>query len=141
MAHIEYIKTEDVWFGLHYVKNIPYATMGSKIAKGKYRLRRKGGKTPNLYLWRNDPEPMLEEENISEIPTILQTAEASLVPEDIETIIQGIAAIPTTNQPMDDEECHRRDFRPQDEVVVVPALKESRDMLTRSEVKRELALR
>jgi len=104
MAHIKYIKTEDAWFGLHYVKNIPYATMGSKIAKGKYGLRRKGGKTPNLYLWRNDPEPMLEEENISEIPTILQTAEASLVPEDIETIIQGIAAIPTTNQPMDDEE-------------------------------------
>ena len=86
MAHIEYIKTEDVWFGLHYVKNIPYATMGSKIAKGKYRLRRKGGKTPNLYLWRNDPKPMLEEENVSEIPTILQMAEASPVPADLESI-------------------------------------------------------
>ncbi len=50
VAHIEYIKMEDAWFGLHYVKNIPYATIGSKIAKGKYGLRRKGGKTPNLYL-------------------------------------------------------------------------------------------
>ncbi len=78
--------------------------MGLKIAEGKYGLKRKGGKTPNLYLWRNDPKPMLEEENVSEIPTILQMAEASPAPKDIETIIQGIVAIPTTNQPMDDEE-------------------------------------
>ena len=103
MAHIEYIKMEDTWFGLHYVKDIPYATIGSKIAKGKYGLKRKGGKTPNLYLWRNNPEPMLEEENVSEIPTIL-TAEPSPVPADVETITQGIAAIPTTNQPMDNKE-------------------------------------
>ena len=50
IAHIEYIETEDAWFGLHYVKGIPYATIGSKIIEGKYRLKRKGGKTPNLYL-------------------------------------------------------------------------------------------
>jgi len=37
---------EDAWFGLHYVKNIPYATIGLKIAKGKYRLKRKGGQSP-----------------------------------------------------------------------------------------------
>jgi len=86
------------------VKNIPYATIGSKIAEGKYGLKRKGGKTPNLYLWRNDPKPMLEEETLSEIPTILQTAEASPTPVDLETITQGITAIPTTNQPMDNEE-------------------------------------
>ncbi len=104
MAHIEYIKTEDAWFGLHYVKNIPYTTIGSKIAKGKYGLKRKGGKTPNLYLWRNNPKPLSEEENVSEIPTILQMGEASLAPADIETITQGIVAIPTANQPMDDEE-------------------------------------
>jgi len=104
IVHIEYIKTEDAWFRLHYVKNVPYATMGSKIAEGKYGLKRKGGKTPNLYLWRNDPKPMLEEETPSEIPTILQMAEASPTPIDLETITQGIVAIPTTNQPMNDEE-------------------------------------
>jgi len=79
IAHIKYIETEDAWFGLHYVKGIPYATIGSKILEGKYGLKRKGGKTPNLYLWRNNPEPLSEEETPSEIPTILQTAEASLV--------------------------------------------------------------
>src|SRR6266446_1139290 len=73
IAHIEYIETEDAWFGLHYVKGMPYATIGSKIDKGKYGLKRKGGKTPNLYLWRNDPEPLSEEETPSDIPTILQT--------------------------------------------------------------------
>ena len=104
IAHIEYIEMEDAWFGLHYVKNIPYATMGSKIAKGKYGLKRKGGKTPNIYLWRNDPEPMSEEETPSEKPMILQTAEASPMPTDLETITQGIATILTTNQLMDDEE-------------------------------------
>jgi len=104
ITHIKYIKTEDAWFGLHYVKGIPYATIGSKILEGKYRLKRKGGKTPNLYLWRNDPEPLSEEETPSEIPTILQTAEASPAPEELETIIQGMAAIPVQNQPMDDEE-------------------------------------
>ncbi len=104
MAHIEYIETEDTWFRLHYVKNIPYATAGSKIAEGKYGLKRKGGKTPNLYLWRNELEPMSEEETPSEIPTLLQMAKASPMPTDLETITQGIAAIPTTNQPMDDEE-------------------------------------
>jgi len=104
MAHIKYIEMEDAWFGLHYIKNIPYATMGSKIAKGKYSLHRKGGKTPNLYLGRNDPEPTSEEETPSEVPTILQMAEASPAPADLESITQGIAAIPTTNQPMDNEE-------------------------------------
>ncbi len=104
IAHIEYIKTEDAWFGLHYVKGIPYATIGSKILEGKYRLKRKGGKTPNLYLWRNDPEPLSEEETPSEIPTILQTAQASPVPEELEAIIQGVAAIPVQNQPMDNKE-------------------------------------
>ncbi len=47
---------------------------------------------------------MSEEKTPSEIPTLLQTAEASPVPMDVETITQGITAIPTTNQPMDDEE-------------------------------------
>ncbi len=74
--------------------------MGSKIAEGKYSLKRKGGKTPNIYLWRNDPEPLLEEETLSEIPTILQTAQASPIPEGLEAIIQGMAAIPTQNQPI-----------------------------------------
>ena len=78
--------------------------MGSKIAKGKYGLKRKGGKTPNIYLWRNDLEPLSEEETPSEIPTILQTAQASPIPEDLEAIIQGMAVIPTQNQPMEDEE-------------------------------------
>jgi len=50
IAHIEYIETEDAWFRLHYMKGIPYATIGSKILEGKYGLKRKGGKTPNLYL-------------------------------------------------------------------------------------------
>ncbi len=95
---------EDAWFGLHYVKGIPYATIGSKILKGKYGLKRKGGKTPNLYLWRNNPEPLSEEETPSEIPTILQMAETSLAPEELDTIIQGMAAIPIQNQPMDNEE-------------------------------------
>jgi len=104
IAHIEYIETEDAWFGLHYVKGIPYATIGSKILEGKYGLKRKGGKAPNLYLWRNDPEPLSEEETLSEIPTMLQTAEASPVPEELETVIQGMAAIPVQNQPMDDKE-------------------------------------
>src|SRR6266403_2207046 len=102
-AHIEYIETEDAWFGLHYVKGIPYATIGSKIIEGKYRLKRKGGKTPNLYLWRNDPEPLSEEETPSDIPMVLQTKESSPTPEGLDTIIQGMAAIPTQNQPMDDE--------------------------------------
>jgi len=104
ITHIKYIKTEDAWFGLHYVKGIPYATIGSKIDEGKYGLKRKGGKTPNLYLWRNDPEPLSEEETPSEILAILQTVQASLVPEGLEVIIQGMAAIPIQNQPMDDEE-------------------------------------
>src|SRR6266436_5237549 len=104
IAHIEYIEMEDAWFGLHYVKGIPYTTIGSKIDEGKYSLKRKGGKTPNLYLWRNDPEPLSEEETPSEKPTILQTAQASLAPKDLEDIIQGLAAIPVQNQPMDDEE-------------------------------------
>src|SRR6266436_3416808 len=104
ITHIEYIKTEDAWFGLHYMKNIPYAMIGSKIIEGKYRLKRKGGKTPNLYLWRNDPEPLSEEETPSKIPTILQTAQASPAPTDLETIIQGMAMIPIQNQPLDDEE-------------------------------------
>ncbi len=104
IAHIEYIEMEDAWFGLHYVKGIPYATIGSKILKGKYGLKRKGGKTPNLYLWRNNPEPLSEEETPSEIPTILQMAETSLAPEELDTIIQGMAAIPIQNQPMDNEE-------------------------------------
>ncbi len=104
IAHIKYIETEDAWFGLHYVKGIPYATIGSKIDEGKYGLKRKGGKTPNLYLWRNDPEPLSEEETPSEIPTILQTKENSPIPEGLDTITQGMAAIPTQNQPMDDEE-------------------------------------
>ncbi len=104
IAHIEYIETEDAWFGLHYVKGIPYATIGSKIDEGKYGLRRKGGKTPNLYLWRNDPEPLSEEETPSEIPMILQTKESSPVVEGLETITQGMATIPTQNQPMDNEE-------------------------------------
>ncbi len=104
IAHIEYIETEDAWFGLHYVKGIPYATIGSKIDEGKYGLKRKGGKTPNLYLWRNDLEPLSEEETPSEVPMILQMAQASPAPGDLETIIQGLAAIPVQNQPMDDEE-------------------------------------
>src|SRR6266481_42996 len=104
IAHIEYIETEDAWFGLHYVKGIPYATIGSKIDEGKYGLKRKGGKTPNLYLWRNDPDPLLEEETLSEVPTVLQTVQTSPAPGDLETIIQGIAMIPVQNQPMDDEE-------------------------------------
>ncbi len=104
IAHIKYIETEDAWFGLHYVKGIPYATIGSKIDEGKYSLRRKGGKTPNLYLWRNDPEPLSEEETPSEILTILQTKESSLILEGLDAITQGMAAIPTQNQPMDDEE-------------------------------------
>src|SRR6266481_2935795 len=86
IAHIKYIKTEDAWFRLHYVKGIPYATIGSKIDKGKYGLKRKGGMTPNLYLWRNDPEPLSEEETTSEIPTILRTKESSPTPGDLETI-------------------------------------------------------
>ncbi len=99
IAHIEYIETEDAWFGLHYVKGIPYATIGSKIDEGKYGLRRKGGKTPNLYLWRNDPEPLSEEETPSEIPMILQTKESSPVVEGLETITQGMAPYqPKTNQ-------------------------------------------
>src|SRR6266403_3319100 len=104
IAHIEYIETEDAWFGLHYVKGIPYATIGSKIDEGKYGLKRKGGKTPNLYLWRNDPEPLSEEETLLEIPMVLQTAQASPAPGDLEAIIQGMAAIPVPNQPMDEEE-------------------------------------
>ncbi len=104
IAHIEYIETEDAWFGLHYVKGIPYAMIGSKIDKGKYGLKRKGGKTPNLYLWRNDLEPLSEEETPSEIPTVLQMAQASPAPGDLEAIIQGMAAIPVQNQPMDEEE-------------------------------------
>ncbi len=104
IAHIEYIETEDAWFGIHYVKGIPYTTIGSKIDEGKYGLKRKGGKTPNLYLWRNDPEPLSEEETPSEVPTILQMAQASPAPGDLENIIQGLAAIPVQNQPMDDEE-------------------------------------
>src|SRR6266478_8742604 len=104
LAHIEYIETEDTWFSLHYVKGIPFATIGSKIAEGKYGLKRKGGKTPNLYLWRNNLEPLLEEETPLEIPTILQTAQVSPTPEGLEDIIQGMAAIPTQNQPMDDKE-------------------------------------
>src|SRR6266481_9775845 len=104
IAHIEYIETEDAWFGLHYVKGIPFATIGSKIAEGKYRLKRKGGKTPNLYLWRNNLEPLSEEETPSKIPTILQTAQASPAPADLESIIQGMAVIPTENQPMDNKE-------------------------------------
>ncbi len=86
------------------MKNVPFATIGSKIVEGKYGLKRKGGKTPNIYLWRNEPEPLSEEETPSEIPTILQTAEASPIPAGLEDIIQGVAAIPTQNQPMDDEE-------------------------------------
>ena len=78
--------------------------IGSQIDEGKYGLKRKGGKTPNLYLWRNDPEPLSEEETPSEIPTILQTKENSPIPEGLDTITQGMAAIPTQNQPMDDEE-------------------------------------
>src|SRR6266478_3858257 len=104
IAHIKYIETEDAWFGLHYVKGIPYATIGSKIDEGKYGLKRKGGKTPNLYLWRNDPEPLSEEETPSEIPTILQTKESSPIPTGLEAITQGMAAIPVQNQPMDDED-------------------------------------
>ncbi len=104
ITHIEYIETEDAWFGLHYIKGIPYTTIGSKIVEGKYGLKRKGGKTPNLYLWRNDLEPLSEEETPSEVPTILQTAQASPAPGDLEAIIQGMAAIPVPNQPMDDEE-------------------------------------
>jgi len=95
---------EDAWFSLHYVKGIPYVTIGLKIIEGKYGLKRKGGKTPNLYLWRNNPEPLSEEETPSEIPTILQMAQVSPTPEDLDTIIQGMAAIPVQNQPMDDEE-------------------------------------
>ncbi len=47
---------------------------------------------------------MLEEETPSEIPTILQTAEASLTPADLDTITQGIVVIPTNNQLMEDKE-------------------------------------
>jgi len=104
IAHIEYIEIEDTWFSLHYMKNIPFATIGSKIAEGKYGLKQKGGKTPNIYLWRNDLEPLSEEETPSEVPTILQTAQPSPTPKDLEVIIQGIAAIPTQNQPMDNDE-------------------------------------
>ena len=104
IAHIKYIKMEDAWFGLHYVKNIPFATIGLKITKGKYGLKRKGGKMPNIYLWRNEPEPLSEEDTLSEIPTILQTAQTSPTPEGLESIIQGMAAIPTQNQLMDDDE-------------------------------------
>ena len=104
IAHIEYIETEDTWFSLHYVKNIPFAIIGLKIAEGKYGLKRKGGKMPNIYLWRNEPEPLLEEETLSEIPTIPQMAQASPTPEGLEAIIQGMVAIPTQNQPMDDKE-------------------------------------
>jgi len=103
IAHIKYIEMEDAWFGLHYVKNIPFATIGSKITEGKYGLKRKGGKTPNIYLWRNDPEPLSEEETPSELPTILQTAETSPTPTGLEEITQRIAAIPTQNQPMEEE--------------------------------------
>ncbi len=78
--------------------------IGSKIDEGKYGLKRKGGKTPNLYLWRNDPEPLSEEETPSGIPTALQMVQTSPAPGDLETIIQGIATIPVQNQPMDDEE-------------------------------------
>ncbi len=104
IAHIEYIETEDTWFSLHYMKGIPYTTVGSKIAEGKYGLKRKGGKTPNLYLWRSDPELLSEEETPLEVPTILQMAQASPAPEELEVIIQGLALIPTENQPMDNEE-------------------------------------
>src|SRR6266478_2328966 len=104
ITHIEYIETEDAWFGLHYIKGIPYTTIGSKIVEGKYGLKRKGGKTPNLYLWRNDLEPLSEEETPSEIPTILQTKESSPLREELEDITRGMANIPTENQPMDDED-------------------------------------
>ncbi len=105
IAHIEYIKTEDAWFGLHYVKGIPYAMIGSKIDEGKYGLKRKGGKTPNLYLWRNEPEPLSEEETPSELPTVPQSqASPPATPEGLEAITQGMAAIPVPNQPMDDED-------------------------------------
>ncbi len=86
------------------MKGVPFATIGSKIAEGKYGLKRKGGKTPNIYLWRNEPEPLSEEDTPSEIPTILQTAQASPTPKGLEAIIQGMAVIPTQNQPMDDKE-------------------------------------
>jgi len=78
--------------------------IGSKIDEGKYGLKRKGGKTPNLYLWRNNPEPLSEEETPSEKPTILQTKENSPDPEGLDNITQGMATIPTQNQPMDDKE-------------------------------------
>src|SRR6266436_8755158 len=105
IAHIEYIEMEDAWFSLHYVKGIPYVTIGLKIIEGKYGLKRKGGKTPNLYLWRNNPEPLSEEETPSEIPTILQTQESlPATPEGLEAITQGMATIPVPNQPMDDED-------------------------------------
>src|SRR6266436_9184987 len=104
ITHIEYIEMEDAWFGLHYMKGVPFTTIGSKIAEGKYGLKRKGGKTPNIYLWRNEPEPLSEEDTPSEIPTIRQTAQASPTPKGLEAIIQGMAVIPTQNQPMDDEE-------------------------------------
>ncbi len=103
ITHIEYIETEDAWFGLHYVKGIPYATIGSKIDEGKYGLKRKGGKTPNLYLWRNEPEPLSEEETPAQEPTILQESPPP-TPEELETITQRMAAIPVQNQPMDDED-------------------------------------
>ncbi len=86
------------------MKGIPFVTIGSKIVEGKYGLKRKGGKAPNLYLWRNDPEPLSEEETPSKVPTMLQTVQASPAPADLETIIQGVATIPTKNQPMDNEE-------------------------------------
>ncbi len=85
ITHIEYIETEDAWFGLHYVKGIPFATIGLKVVEGKYGLKRKGGKAPNLYLWRNDLEPLSEEETLSEIPTILQTAQGSPVSQTLFT--------------------------------------------------------
>src|SRR6266446_9844113 len=97
ISHIKYIETEDAWFGLHYVKGIPYATIGSKIDEGKYSLKRKGGKTPNLYLWRNDPEPLSEEETLLENPTILQESPPA-TPEELEAITQRMAAIPVHNQ-------------------------------------------
>ncbi len=87
MNNIEYIETEDAWFRFHYVRGVLFAIIGSKITKGKYGLKRKGGKTSNIYLWRNDLEPLSKEENPLEVPTILQTAEASPAPKDLETII------------------------------------------------------
>jgi len=87
--------------------------MGSKIAEGKYSLKRKGGKTPNIYLWRNDPEPLSEEETLSEIPTILQTAQASPIPEGLEAIIQGMCY--DTAGSSDSTRVRRRLCDPQDD--------------------------